>query len=479
MVVWGGSWPGGALATGARYNPSLDSWVATSGAGAPSPRFWHTAVWSGKEMIVWGGYPHGPSLADGGRYDPQTNTWTAIPVTTDSPAGRFGHSGAWSGREMLVWGGQLESNVLTDTGARFDPRTGQWQAIPPAGGPSGRYDQHAAWTGDGFVVWGGWNAGGYLLDGARYSPTANAWTPLSIGPTSPSPRNTAASIWTGRELIVWGGWNNGVTDTGDRYQAELDTWTAIPTSDGMIAPRYNHRTVWTGTQMLVWGGARAGGLYCVDSCPSPILWYQDHDADQFGSPAPAIPACGPLAGQISTPGDCDDANAAVHPTALEVCNQVDDDCSGAVDDDDLGEDTDGDGLHNVCDNCRTIPNPGQADLDSDAEGDLCDPDDGTITLYWSTSMDLRWQEESGHTSWNVYQGDLVTLRSTGAYTQVPASNPNAVRACGVPTGHFAAFGVPAVGTPAFQLVTGLQGGVEGSLGTNSQGMERTNGSPCP
>ena len=43
------------LNTGGRYNPSTDSWTATSTTNAPSARADHTAVWTGSEMIVWGG----------------------------------------------------------------------------------------------------------------------------------------------------------------------------------------------------------------------------------------------------------------------------------------------------------------------------------------------------------------------------------------------------------------------------------------
>ena len=43
------------LNTGGRYNPSTDSWTATSTTNAPAARVVHTAVWTGSEMIVWGG----------------------------------------------------------------------------------------------------------------------------------------------------------------------------------------------------------------------------------------------------------------------------------------------------------------------------------------------------------------------------------------------------------------------------------------
>jgi hypothetical protein len=39
-----------------------------------------------------------------------------------------------------------------------------------------------------------------------------------------------------------------------------------------------------------------------------------------------------------------------------------------------GEDTDGDGVGDLCDNCPLVPNPDQADSDTDGIGDACDPD---------------------------------------------------------------------------------------------------------
>jgi hypothetical protein len=61
MIVWAG---GGN--TGGRYAVAGDTWTPTSiGANVPTPRYQHSAVWTGREMIVWGG---SPSLASGGSY---------------------------------------------------------------------------------------------------------------------------------------------------------------------------------------------------------------------------------------------------------------------------------------------------------------------------------------------------------------------------------------------------------------------------
>ena len=47
MIVWGGiDGFGTNFNTGGRYNPSTDSWTATSTTNAPAARRNHTAVWT-------------------------------------------------------------------------------------------------------------------------------------------------------------------------------------------------------------------------------------------------------------------------------------------------------------------------------------------------------------------------------------------------------------------------------------------------
>jgi hypothetical protein len=77
MIVWGG-FSASFLNTGGRYNPSTDSWTATSTTGAPAARDFHTAVWTGSQMIIWGGAGSGPTYFNsGGRYCAQAQAPTA------------------------------------------------------------------------------------------------------------------------------------------------------------------------------------------------------------------------------------------------------------------------------------------------------------------------------------------------------------------------------------------------------------------
>ena len=119
MIVWGGSEARGSFVnTGGRYNPSTDSWIATSTTNAPFSRTFHTAVWTGREMIVWGGSVGGRGLNTGGRYTPNTDSWIAT-STTNAPADRYGHTAVWTGNEMIVWGGLAFGLGYTNTGGRY------------------------------------------------------------------------------------------------------------------------------------------------------------------------------------------------------------------------------------------------------------------------------------------------------------------------------------------------------------------------
>ncbi len=62
-------------------------------------------------------------------------------------------------------------------------------------------------------------------------------------------------------------------------------------------------------------------------------WYRDLDGDGFGSdlPGDALSACGRPAGFAPRAGDCNVMSAAFSPAAKEHCNNLDDNCNGAVD----------------------------------------------------------------------------------------------------------------------------------------------------
>jgi hypothetical protein len=67
-----------------------------------------------------------------------------------------------------------------------------------------------------------------------------------------------------------------------------------------------------------------------DAIDAAVFW-RDADGDLFGDPASSTFACTTPSGYVSNDDDCNDATSAVRPGATEVCNTIDDDCDGGVD----------------------------------------------------------------------------------------------------------------------------------------------------
>lgn len=61
-------------------------------------------------------------------------------------------------------------------------------------------------------------------------------------------------------------------------------------------------------------------------------YYADADADGYGNNLSTTTTCaGTPPGYTINSTDCNDANTAVHPSALEICNSIDDDCNILID----------------------------------------------------------------------------------------------------------------------------------------------------
>jgi len=95
-----------------------------------------------------------------------------------------------------------------------------------------------------------------------------------------------------------------------------------------------------------WGQAGPGQIIVVETnvnnCTgTPVLmavnindqatYYQDADGDGFGNPNQHQVACGQPTGYVANNLDCNDSNALINPVATEICNNVDDNCNGNVD----------------------------------------------------------------------------------------------------------------------------------------------------
>lgn len=302
MIVWGGFANTGYFNSGGKYNPGTDGWIAISTTNAPVGRELPTGVWSGSEMIVWGGYYYDGNdhyVNTGGRYNPDTDSWTTT-NTTNAPVGRESHTAIWTGSRMVVWGGFYADPFTHElnTGGKYDPNTDSWAPTSTINVPAGRDSHRAVWTGSEMIIWGGLDdVIGYSNTGGRYNPNTNSW--IATSPTNaPSGRVGHSIIWTGDTMIVWGGLfydtDYRFLNTGGRYDPNSNSWTATSTINAP-SPRDLQAAVWTGNEMIVWGGllfanvgSGTGGRYCVQSAPTP-------------TPTPCTGRCGPTPRPRPTP----------------------------------------------------------------------------------------------------------------------------------------------------------------------------------
>jgi hypothetical protein len=91
-----------------------------------------------------------------------------------------------------------------------------------------------------------------------------------------------------------------------------------------------------------------------------VLYYQDNDTDGFGNPNVIQNACSPPIGYVTNNSDCNDSNALVKPGATELCNLIDDNCNGQVNEGlvfvnyYLDTDLDGYGAGNATNSCTPV-----------------------------------------------------------------------------------------------------------------------------
>ncbi len=135
-------------------------------------------------------------------------------------------------------------------------------------------------------------------------------------------------------------------------------------------------------------------------------WFIDYDGDGVGASNVTITACERPNGFAASSDDCDDLDGAVNPSAGEVCNTVDDDCNGDIDDADSGvqytsandwfADDDSDGFGDAADSTQSCSSPSgyiSDDTDCDDTEPLSYPG---ATEVWYDDIDQDCSGGSDH-----------------------------------------------------------------------------------
>jgi len=152
----------------------------------------------------------------------------------------------------------------------------------------------------------------------------------------------------------------------------------------------------------------------VDEGFPSIKYYEDLDGDGYGNPNNFIGTCStvPPAGYVALGTDCDDYDSTINPGAIEVCDGIDNNCDGDIDEGvsftyylDSDNDTFGDPAFPIvscsvtppgayvsnsddCDDSNPNINPNATDIPNNGIDEDCDGMDATTTANENQAREM-------------------------------------------------------------------------------------------
>ncbi len=178
-------------------------------------------------------------------------------------------------------------------------------------------------------------------------------------------------------------------------------------------------------------------------------YYADTDGDGFGTPSDSITDTAQPAGYVNNNTDCDDTDSALNPDATEVCDSIDNNCSGAVDEGcaTYYADADGDGYGDPsvtvfdltmpdgyvtnsddCNDADAAINPDATDTCEDGIDQDCDGSDTTCVTYY-LDADADGYGDPNNTVVVIVQPDGYVLTGDDCDDSDAAINPGAKEVC--------------------------------------------------
>jgi hypothetical protein len=189
------------------------------------------------------------------------------------------------------------------------------------------------------------------------------------------------------------------------------------------------------------------------SCILPITYYADIDIDGFGNPLMSQSSCSVPVGYVTNSTDCNDNDANVRPTATEICNTIDDNCNGQINEGITFTtyylDADGDGFGNPnssqsscvtltgyvtnnadCNDANSLIKPTAIEICNTVD-DNCNGliNEGLVLLNYYIDSDLDGFGAGTAQSSCISLGSTYVTNNTDCNNNNPNIRPNAIEVC--------------------------------------------------